>query len=71
MASASRIQEAIDVARLTAYCQQVWQRPTDAEATAYMVRILDRLIKGFEPHIKARSIVTVNHVYEAASRYFD
>ena len=65
------ITEAVDMGSLNAYCAQVWQRETDPEATRYMVRILDRLVKGFEPHIRARSIVRVSHVYQAAGRYFD
>ncbi len=61
----------VDARELAKFCEQVWGRQAEPEAAAYFVRLMERQIIGFTGYLPGSGKVTRQHVYTAASRYYE
>jgi hypothetical protein len=66
-----RVPIGVDLESLTELCQQTWQRPVEPRAAAYFARLMVRQIRGFTPYVQGKDRVTLESVWEAASRYYE
>lgn len=66
-----RVPMAVDLALLTQLCEKTWGRPVEPRAAAYFARLMERQIKGFTPYLNGEDVVTLEAVWEAASRYYE
>jgi hypothetical protein len=66
-----RVPMGVDLTLLTELCQKTWQRPVEPRAAAYFARLMERQIKGFTPYVQDKDTVTLEAVWEAASRYYE
>jgi len=66
-----RVPIAVDLTLLTQLCEKTWGRTVEPRAAAYFARLMERQIKGFTPYLNGRNVVTLESVWEAASRYWE
>jgi len=65
-----KLNGAVNLDQLTVFCSEVWGREVDPKAAAYFARLMERRINEFTAYIPGKGKVTINYVYEAASRFF-